>query len=96
LLLKIDAFKGRGRGDYASSHDLEDLLAVIDGREAILEEIARAGEVRFYIAEQFLTLLETPAFVDALPGYLLPDAGSQNRLPILFNRLMEISRQRLK
>jgi len=93
---KIDAFKGRGRGDYASSHDLEDLLAVIDGREAIIEEIARAGEVRFYIAEQFRTLLETPAFVDALPGYLLPDTSSQNRLPILFNRLMEISRQRLK
>ncbi len=93
---KIDAFKGRGRGDYASSHDLEDLLAVIDGREAILEEIARAGEVRFYIAEQFRTLLEIPAFVDALPGYLLPDTGSQNRLPILLNRLMEISRQRLK
>jgi hypothetical protein len=90
---KLDAFKGRGRGDYASSHDLEDLLAVIDGREAILEEIARAGEVRFYIAEQVRTLVETPAFVDALPGYLLPDASSQNRMPILLNRLREISRQ---
>jgi len=90
---KLDAFQGRGRGDYTSSHDLEDLLAVIDGREAIIEEIARAREVQFYIAEQFRSLLETSAFVDALPGYLLPDAGSQNRLPILLNRLMEISRQ---
>jgi hypothetical protein len=90
---KLDAFQGRGRGDYTSSHDLEDLLAVIDGREAIIEEIARSGEVRFYIAEQFRSLLETPAFIDALPGYLLPDASSQNRLPILLNRLMEISRQ---
>ncbi len=90
---KLDAFHGRGEGDYTSSHDLEDLLAVIDGREAIVEEIIRAGEVRFYIAEQFRTLLGTPAFVDAMPGYLLPDSSSQNRLPILLNRLLEISHQ---
>jgi len=90
---KLDAFQGRGRGDYTSSHDLEDLLAVVDGREAIIEEIARSGEVRFYIGDQFRSLLGTPAFVDALPGYLLPDASSQNRLPILLNRLREISRE---
>ena len=90
---KLDAFQGRGRGDYTSSHDLEDLLAVVDGREAIIEEIARSGEVRFYIGDQFRSLLGTPAFVDALPGYLLPDASSQNRLPILLNRLREISRK---
>lgn len=35
-----------GRGDYTSSHDLEDLLTVIDGREAIVAEIAGANEVR--------------------------------------------------
>jgi len=90
---KLDAFQGRGRGDYTSSHDLEDLLAVVDGREAIIEEIARSGEVRFYIGDQFRSLLGTPAFVDALPGYLLPDASSQNRLPILLNMLREISRK---
>lgn len=32
---KLEAFSGRGRGDYAGSHDLEDLLTVIDGRTAI-------------------------------------------------------------
>jgi predicted nucleotidyltransferase len=88
---KLDAFKGRGRGDFANSHDLEDLLAVIDGREEIIEEMTHAGEVRSFVAEQFRMLLETPAFTDALPGYLLPDAGSQMRLPILLNRLAKIS-----
>jgi hypothetical protein len=91
IATKLDAFKGRGRGDYANSHDLEDMLAVVDGREAITGEITRAGEVRFYIAKQFLILLETPAFVDSLPGYLLPDVSSQNRLPILLSKLKEIS-----
>lgn len=32
---KLEAFRGRGRNDYANSHDLEDLLAVVDGREDI-------------------------------------------------------------
>jgi hypothetical protein len=88
---KLEAFKGRGRDDYANSHDLEDLLAVLDGREEIVEEMVHAGEVRSFVVEQFRTLLETPAFTDALPGYLLPDAGSQGRLPILMNRLAKIS-----
>jgi len=65
---KLDAFHGRGREDYTSSHDLEDLLAVIDGRETIIEEIAHTDEVRFYIAEQFRNFLGTPTFVNAMPG----------------------------
>src|SRR5262249_42054633 len=32
LATKIEAFKGRGKNDYLASHDLEDLVAVIDGR----------------------------------------------------------------
>ena len=29
---KLEAFAGRGKNDYQSSHDLEDLVAVMDGR----------------------------------------------------------------
>lgn len=29
---KLEAFKGRGAGDYLASHDLEDIITVIDGR----------------------------------------------------------------
>ena len=29
---KFEAFAGRGKNDYQSSHDLEDLIAVVDGR----------------------------------------------------------------
>ena len=93
IAAKLEAFNGRGRGDYTSSHDLEDLLAVIDGREETVSEIARAGEVRAYIAGQFRALLEIPAFVEALPGYLLPGASSQNRLSVLSSRIKEISQQ---
>jgi hypothetical protein len=92
IATKLEAFRGRGRGDYTTSRDLEDLLAVIDGREAIIEEIAAVAEIRSYIAEQFRNLLANQSFNDALPGYLLPDASSQGRLPILVNRMTEISK----
>jgi hypothetical protein len=88
---KLEAFSGRGRGDYAGSHDLEDLLTVIDGRAAIVQEIANVASLRSYIAEQFLALLKTPAFLDALPGHLLPDPSSQARLPVPRERVEAIS-----
>ena len=89
---KLEAFAGRGKGDYLSSHDLEDLVAVIDGRAEIVEEIRSAQEeVRTYIASEINKLLSTPAFVDALPGYLLPDAASQARITLLVSRLRQIA-----
>ena len=39
LATKLEAFKGRGKGDFLGSHDLEDFVSVVDGREALLLEI---------------------------------------------------------
>jgi hypothetical protein len=35
---KLEAFAGRGKYDYQSSHDLEDLMAVVDGRAELAGE----------------------------------------------------------
>jgi hypothetical protein len=89
---KLEAFTGRGKGDYQSSHDLEDLMAVVDGRAELVEEI-RAGpeDVRSYIAAEIRKLFATREFLDALPGYLLPDQASQARVSILLDRLKNIA-----
>jgi hypothetical protein len=88
---KLEAFAGRGKNDYQSSHDLEDLMAVVDGRAELSEEI-RAGDkdVRAYIAAEIGKLLSIRKFLDALPGYLLPDQASQARVSILLERLKNI------
>ena len=89
---KLEAFKGRGRDDYWSSHDLEDLIAVIDGRQELVDELRdAAGDVRSYIAAGTKRLLEVDSFIDALPGYLLPDAVSQARIGLLLERLNAIA-----
>ncbi len=89
---KLEAFDGRGKSDFLFSHDLEDLLAVVDGRDALLEECrTSAPELRGYLAAHFQALLALPAFIDALPGHLPGDAASQERLPDLLAKLREIA-----
>ena len=89
---KIVAFKDRGQGDYLSSHDLEDVITVVDGRPELLAELqSAADDVRYYVASSIGQLLDTDQFVDALPGYLLSDAASQGRIGSLLARLRQIS-----
>ncbi len=72
---------------------LEDIITMIDGRAEIIDEIFGAPEdVRGYISVKIAGLLKTTQFVDALPGYLLPDDASQRRLKILMDRLTQIAK----
>jgi hypothetical protein len=89
---KIEAFHGRGKDDYAGSHDLEDLLAVVDGRPELAVEIRGAEDaLRRYLATEVGGFLMRQEFLDALPGTLMPDAASQARLPLLLARLAQIA-----
>jgi hypothetical protein len=90
---KLEAFHGRGQQDYFASHDLEDLIAVVDGRGALLDEAAAAPEtLRKFIGNAVHALLGEPRFQDALPGYLLPNAASQARIPLLLRRLKDLAK----
>lgn len=92
IATKLEAFRDRGRNDYLASHDLEDLLTVVDGRAALMEEVrAVDGELRRYLAEAFATLLAEPAFLQAIPGHLPADAASQARLPGLLAQLRTLA-----
>ena len=42
IATKLDAFDDRGDGDYQASHDLEDIISVVDGRERLISELAVA------------------------------------------------------
>ncbi len=88
LAAKLAAFDGRGQNDYTASHDMEDVVAVVDGREELLAEVTVAeSAVRDYLATRLTALLTDDRFIDALPGHLNPDPASQARLPMLLERL---------
>jgi hypothetical protein len=90
---KLEAFRDRGKNDYQSSRDLEDVIAVVDGREELVGEIQAAKvDVRSYLGKEITQLLEARDFLDALPGHLPPDEASQARLTIVTERLEAIAR----
>jgi hypothetical protein len=89
---KLEAFHDRGKNDYWGSQDLEDVIAIIDGRPELSEEIGGAAhDVRRYIATEIAKLLDTREFLDALPGHLPPDTASQQRVSIVETRLKTIA-----
>jgi hypothetical protein len=92
FVTKHVAFCDRGDGDFYASHDLEDLITVVDGRERIVDEVDRAPEgLRNYVRDAVRAWLTLPAFDEALPGHLPSDRASQQRLPGLRRKLREIA-----
>jgi hypothetical protein len=89
---KFEAFHGRGKSNYFESHDLEDIIAVVDGRPSLPDEIRRESvELKNYIASEIRKLIEKEEFLDLLPGFLLPDPVSQSRLGGLLKTLSELT-----
>ena len=73
---KLEAYKGRGEGDPLSSHDIEDIFNLVDGRPELLDEVRAAGsDLRACIADELSKLL-----ANALFGYAVQSAaGDPNR-----------------
>ena len=92
LATKFEAFADRGRGDLLGSHDLEDIINVLDGRPELPGEAAAApAELRAYLAVRCRDLLATPNFMDFLPGMIFPDESLAERVLVLAQRLQQIA-----
>ena len=88
LATKFEAFKDRGHNDVFVSHDLEDILTVVEGRVALVQEVEAAPDnVRAHIAQSVTSLLALPAFPNALPGLL----SDPEREELAFARLSQVS-----
>jgi len=91
LAAKIEAFQGRGEGDYLASHDIEDIIAVVDGREEVVNEVrASDQQLRDFLSAEFANLLRDDDFRQSIPGHLTPDASTQARGPRIVERLADI------
>lgn len=75
--------------DFRASHDLEDFVAVLDGRSTILKEIANSpADIREYLVEAASSLLSESRFLDAVPGLVLDDG----RVPLILERLNQLTK----
>lgn len=92
MATKFEAFADRGNNDLLGSHDLEDIVNVLDGRPGVVEEAALYGEeLRRYLSERCGALLSMPNFMDALPGLLFPDEFLAERVQVLAERFRRIA-----
>ena len=92
MATKLVAFAGRGRGDYLFSHDLGDIISVVDGRESLVSELSAChAELRLEVAASVARLMTPRSFLDSLPGHLPGDTASQERLPDLLSKLRHIA-----
>lgn len=88
IATKLQAYLDRGAGDFLASHDLEDVLNVVDGRPSIVDELRSAShEFRQFVRETLSTLLSEPRFEDYLPGLLADDS----RADIVLERLKSMA-----
>jgi hypothetical protein len=83
------ACSGRGKGDFLMSHDLGDIIALVDGREELAAEVAaESHELREYLRKQLAAWLADESFTMlAVPGHLPFDSG---RAEIVLERLRAI------
>ena len=92
LATKLEAFDNRGEGDFLLSRDMEDVVAVLDGRPELFNELKAAEkDLRLYLVKRFSDLIGNQNFFDALPGHLPPDAASQARARPIMQLLQRIS-----
>jgi hypothetical protein len=93
LATKLEAFAGRGGDDYVGSHDVEDIVAIVDGRPSLVEEVEREPpELRAYVAHELQRHLAR-GLADAVPGHLAGDEASQDRLPLVMCALDRLRRR---
>lgn len=74
------------------SHDIEDIVSVLDGRPEILDEIEIADTVLVReLANRFQELLKDQKFLDAISGHMPTDETSQARVPGIIGTINRIS-----
>ena len=92
--LVVEAYSDRGGGDMLASHDLEDIINVVDGRPGLLEEVRNApADLRAYLAARFAELLMIPNFLDVLPALIFPDESLAERTQVVTERIRLLAQQ---
>lgn len=92
LATKLVSYAARGEGD-PYHHDLEDLVAIANGRESLVEEVEREPEeLRRYVATALTRLFDEESLEDVVPGHLAGDSASQGRKPRVVTALRRLAR----
>lgn len=86
LATKFEAFNNRG-SDYRTSHDIEDVIYILDNRTTIVQEIRNADEeVKDFIISEINTIKTKGMLEETLMSHLPPIMLAE-RLPIVEEKI---------
>jgi hypothetical protein len=92
LATKFEAFQTRGKSDLVFSHDFEDIINVVEGRAAIVAEVAASTpNLCSYLAAQFSLICKRGDFRNVLPGLVAHDALHAQRVAVVTQRMADIA-----
>jgi predicted nucleotidyltransferase len=89
LATKFEAFKDRGN-DYRTSHDIEDIIYVIDNRTTIVDEIAQSpAEIRQFLQKELKSIFQKGLMDEVLAAHIHP-LMLEERLPLAQEKINQI------
>ena len=92
IATKLEAYRDRGKGDIQASHDIEDIITLIDGSSTIVEQVdAAPDDARHYISRELVAWQKTGSFIDELAGHLSPISQASGRTSIVIDRITSIA-----
>lgn len=92
LATKIAAFRDRGAGDYLSSRDFEDIVAVVDGRAELPAELAAApDDLRVWVRAELAEMAHSRGFADSLFGMVPGHGDVAGRVAIVSARFEQLA-----
>ena len=89
LATKFEAFKDRGN-DYRTSHDIEDIIYILDNRTTIVDEIAQSpAEIRQFLQEELKSIFQKGLMDEVLAAHIHP-LMLEERLPLSLKKINQI------
>ena len=91
VALKLEAFEDRGSRDFLYSTDFEDVICLFNGRESIVEEIARDKTLAEPLARKFAEYLKAPELEDAIEGFVQTELDPPKRRAAILERFQSVA-----
>lgn len=89
LATKFEAFNNRGN-DYRTSHDMEDIVYILDNRIDIVTEIEQTDKrIRQFLINQLITIIEKGMLDEVLMAHIHPLMVDE-RKPIVIEKISAI------
>lgn len=91
LAAKIEAHNGRGGSDLRQSHDLEDIIYILDNCSELLESITDSNEsVKEYLKEECSKLLGNNGLIEGIES-ALPYGSEEEATKIIMDLIQNIA-----